>query len=97
MKSVPLDFNPGSAMAYSNPGYMVLGRVIEKVTGMDYGQYVHQHILNPLGLTAVKLGQSKLEYLAANEVHHYGVSGEDTLDPSTFFGEVFLNRSCGFE
>lgn len=95
MKSVPLDFNPGSAMAYSNPGYMVLGRVIEKVTGMDYGQYVHQHILNPLGLTTFKLGQSQLEYLAANEVRYYGVNGEDTLDLSIFPGEGFVNRSYG--
>lgn len=96
MKSLPLDFNPGSAMEYSNNGYMVLGRVIEKVTGMDYGQYVQQHIFNPLDLTEVKLGQSKLEHLAANEVRYYGVNGEDRLDLSIFPGEGFVNRSYGF-
>jgi len=95
MKSVPLDFNPGSAMHYSNFGYMVLGRVIEKVTGMDYGHYVRQHIFNPLGLTKIKLGQSKLEHLAANEVRYYGVDGEDTLSLSIFPGEGFVNRSYG--
>lgn len=96
MKSVPLDFNPGSAMHYSNFGYMVLGRVIEKVTGMDYGHYMHQHMFNPLGLTNIKLGQSKLEHLAANEVRYYGVNGEDTLGLSIFPGEGFVNRSYGF-
>lgn len=96
MKSVRLDFDPGSAMHYSNFGYMVLGRVIEKITGMNYGQYVHHHILNPLGLTEIKLGQSKLEHLAANEVRYYGVNGEDTLALSIFSGEGFVNTSYGF-
>ena len=32
----PLDFNPGTAYAYSNFGYCVLGRVIEAVSGKPY-------------------------------------------------------------
>ena len=36
----PLDFAPGTAYAYSNFGYCVLGRVIEAVTRMPYHRYV---------------------------------------------------------
>ena len=46
----PLAFAPGSQMKYSNAGYMVLGRVIEAVTGQDYSLYIEQHVLEPAGM-----------------------------------------------
>ena len=36
MLGVPLDFNPGERYAYSNFGYCLLGRIIEKITKQDY-------------------------------------------------------------
>ena len=44
-----LDFEPGSRFAYSNFGYMLLGRVIEKISGDSYAEYVRS-MLTPLGL-----------------------------------------------
>ncbi|WP_263377258.1 serine hydrolase domain-containing protein [Granulicella paludicola] len=46
--SLPLDFPPGSQWSYSNTGYMLLGRVIEAVSGEPYKDYLQHHILNPL-------------------------------------------------
>ena len=46
-----LMFEPGDHAQYSNIGYMVLGAVIEKVTGITYEDYVRQHILLPLEMT----------------------------------------------
>jgi CubicO group peptidase (beta-lactamase class C family) len=46
----PLDFAPGTAMTYSNSGYFVLGLVIERVSGEQYGQYVQQHLLDRIGM-----------------------------------------------
>ncbi len=43
----PLDFAPGTAYAYSNFGYCVLGRVIEAVSGKPYHEFVRQKILAP--------------------------------------------------
>ena len=45
-----LKFVPGDHSEYSNIGYMVLGAIIEKVTGMAYEDYIRQHILQPLGM-----------------------------------------------
>ena len=45
-----LMFEPGERTAYTNVGYMVLGAVIEKVTGQTYEAYIKEHILDPLGM-----------------------------------------------
>jgi D-alanyl-D-alanine carboxypeptidase len=46
-----LEFEPGSQWAYSNYGFILLGAVIEKVTGHSYYDYVQQHIYAPAGMT----------------------------------------------
>jgi CubicO group peptidase (beta-lactamase class C family) len=49
-KDRPLDFEPGSKNEYSNSNYLVLGAVIEKVTGEDYGTLLRNRIFKPLGM-----------------------------------------------
>jgi D-alanyl-D-alanine carboxypeptidase len=46
-----LEFEPGSQWAYSNYGFILLGLVIEKVTGRSYFDYVQPHIHAPAGMT----------------------------------------------
>jgi CubicO group peptidase (beta-lactamase class C family) len=46
-----LEFEPGSSWAYSNYGMILLGVVIEKVTGQSYYDYVQAHIYEPAGMT----------------------------------------------
>ena len=53
-----LDFTPGSKYAYSNYGYMLAGRVIEKITGMSYESYVRDALLAPVDITRMRLGRS---------------------------------------
>jgi D-alanyl-D-alanine carboxypeptidase len=48
--SQPLRFEPGSKRQYSNGGYIVLGAIIEKVSGQDYYDYVRDHIFKPAGM-----------------------------------------------
>jgi D-alanyl-D-alanine carboxypeptidase len=47
----PLLFEPGKGQAYSNGGYVVLGLIIEKISGETYYDYVKQHIFAPAGMT----------------------------------------------
>jgi CubicO group peptidase (beta-lactamase class C family) len=46
----PLDFEPGTKNAYSNSNFLVLGAVLEKVTGEDYATLLRERILKPLGM-----------------------------------------------
>jgi len=43
-------FEPGSAWAYSNTGMMMLGLLIEKLSGQDYYAYVQRHVFDPAGM-----------------------------------------------
>lgn len=49
-KDEPLDFSPGTRWAYSNSGYVLLGAIIEKVSGEAYADFIHTRILAPLGM-----------------------------------------------
>ncbi len=46
----PLLFEPGSAWSYSNSGFMVLGLIIERVSGQSYFDYVREHMYEPAGM-----------------------------------------------
>ena len=46
----PLQFEPGTQFAYSNEGYIVLGLIIEKVTGQSYWEYVRENVYLPSGM-----------------------------------------------
>lgn len=58
MAGQPLQFDPGSKYAYSNFGYCVLGRVIEKASGKKYIDYLHEAVTQPLGLSSIQLGRT---------------------------------------
>jgi CubicO group peptidase (beta-lactamase class C family) len=58
MAGQKLDFAPGSRYAYSNFGYVLAGRVIEKVSGLSYETYVKQKLLTPLKITRMAQGWS---------------------------------------
>jgi CubicO group peptidase (beta-lactamase class C family) len=50
-KNKPLDFSPGTSYSYSNSGYVLLGYMIEKITGKSYFTVVRENIFLPLGMT----------------------------------------------
>jgi N-acyl-D-amino-acid deacylase len=70
-----LSFDPGTRYAYSNFGYCALGRVVERVTGLLYHQYVKTQVFEPMGITQMRIGRSFLEGRAANEVRYYAHLG----------------------
>ncbi len=73
----PLKNMPGRHYAYSNFGYCVLGRVLEKVTGQSYTQFVRQHVLASCGITTMRLAGNTLAQRVHDEVRYYGQNGEN--------------------
>ena len=47
-----LEFEPGSKWDYSNYGFLLLGVIVQKVSGQDYYDYVRQHVYGPAGMTS---------------------------------------------
>lgn len=60
-----LSFPPGTKYAYSNIGYWLLGRIVERASGEAFPSYVSAHVLRPLGVTPQELG-----YTIPESVHH---------------------------
>ncbi len=69
--SQPLDDSPGTVYHYSNFGFLLAGRVIEKVTGLSYGEAVRQFVLQPQGITHMRLGRALEGQAAPTEAHYY--------------------------
>lgn len=62
-KHMPLEFNPGEKMEYSNSGYLVLTAIIEKTSGVRYEEFLKETIFSKLGMynTGVDTGHEILK------------------------------------
>ncbi len=79
-KDQPLQFEPGSRQQYSNAGYIVLGLLIEKLSGENYYEYVRRHIYEPAGMT--QTGSWRIDRWPANTAIGY-TRGTQDADPGT--------------
>lgn len=66
-----LEYTPGSTFSYSNLGYSILGRVIEKVSGKSYADFIKEEILLPANANGMRIAGSTEEELAPKEVKYY--------------------------
>ncbi|MES2495850.1 MAG: serine hydrolase domain-containing protein [Pseudomonadota bacterium] len=76
-KDLPLQFAPGSRWSYTNSGTYLMGLVIEKASGMDYGAYLKHHIFEPFGMTHSSTGDWRT--LLPGRAHGY-VPGKAGLE-----------------
>ena len=69
----PLKFAPGEGWGYSSTGYHLLGLIIEKVSGKPWGQFLHERIFAPLGMTSTRV-YSALDIIPhrASGYNHFG-------------------------
>ncbi len=89
LNNMPLDTLPNTTFEYSNFGYFLLARVIEKITGEPYQQAVQNLVLTPCGITDMKIAGNTLAERAANEVVYYN---QETQTPYTGLN---INRADG--
>ncbi|HEY6257304.1 MAG TPA: serine hydrolase domain-containing protein [Xanthobacteraceae bacterium] len=72
LRNRPLDHPPGQSYAYSNFGYCVLGRVIEKVTRATYPAFVADAVLKRCGIDDMAIAGNTLAERHRGEVKYYG-------------------------
>jgi N-acyl-D-amino-acid deacylase len=93
MLSVPLDFDPGTKSAYSNFGFNVLGRVIEKVSGQSFEHYIEQ-MLATADITSMTVGGTLLDARLPREVRYYGAP-DAAFVPSLYPSGGFITEGYG--
>jgi CubicO group peptidase (beta-lactamase class C family) len=69
-------FRPGSRFSYSNPAIILLGRIIETLTGDDYEVYVDKNILKPLGMTRTYFDTTPYHLLRYRSNNYQVVNGK---------------------
>jgi CubicO group peptidase (beta-lactamase class C family) len=90
-RRVALDCPPGTAISYGGLGYVVLGRIIEKLTGLTWDQALKNLLFEPLGLQrSVTLPEEALRFRVA--MSHLGEPGA-CPDPAPFWDP--MPRSAG--
>ncbi len=86
MLSERLDFDPGTDQKYSNYGYILLGQVIEKVSGKFQSEYITTQVLEPMGLRHTRMPGNDRGY-ENDQVRMYA-PGTYQIVPSDFFGPL---------
>ncbi len=92
-KDQPLDFPPGEKISYSSSGYVLLGYVIEKVSGESYAQFLQDNILAPLQMVYTGYGDpaiSRSLYAAG-----YTPDGEGAYHPADHVDYTALDSAGG--
>ncbi|WP_266367246.1 serine hydrolase domain-containing protein [Tellurirhabdus rosea] len=68
----PLAFEPGERYGYSNPGYLLIGKILERVTGKSLAALVDERVVRPLGLTQTYLDRRDDRQVARGYAYFYG-------------------------
>ena len=87
-----LDFTPGEKYAYSNLGYCLLGRVVERISGKPYEVFIKERILQPVGANSLEIGDSK--EIKPDEVCYFQDPSESKQSPHGRYDMKALD-SCG--
>ncbi|MGN1214788.1 MAG: serine hydrolase domain-containing protein, partial [Candidatus Cryptobacteroides sp.] len=76
----PLKFTPGESQEYSNFGYLALSMVIEKLSGMDYEDFIQQNVLQPAGCRGFKIAGNYYQDRHPGEVRYYVQHDDEPAD-----------------
>jgi N-acyl-D-amino-acid deacylase len=86
IQSVRLDFAPGTAAKYSNVGFVLLGEVIERLSGQPYERFVLDNVLKPMGIRQAGLRAFDGKYQTGEALRH--LAGTLTTLPALRFPMV---------
>ncbi len=86
---------PGGSYKYSNLGYIVLSKVIEKVTGINYEDYIKDSLLAPIGCFDMYLGRNFSKNRKENEVAYYEVREAEPVGAFDGSGRMVMKSNGG--
>ncbi len=80
---LPLDFPPGQGFQYSDTGFLLLGEVVRRVSGLPLDRYLDKHVFKPLGLkdTLFNPPASLRDRIAPTEFHNGRLMIGEVHDP----------------
>lgn len=90
-----LVFAPGTNQKYSNFGYLLLSRIIEKVTGKDYEDFMKTEVLEPAGCFDMHIAGNYYSQKRENEVRYYTHNGDGKFIPEYSGSGRMVERSYG--
>lgn len=88
-QDMPVEFEPGEKFAYNNTGYVLLGAIIEKVSGLPYSTYLRQNVFTPLAMA--DSGYDSPTTVLKRRASGYKSSGEQNAD----FLDMSLPHAAG--
>jgi len=74
IKAYPYDFNPGDRYLYNNSGFVILGYIVEKISGKRLINYLNETFFKPLGMNSTGMYESKV--ILDNEAYGYSYENE---------------------
>jgi D-alanyl-D-alanine carboxypeptidase len=98
LTATPMDFDPGEKHVYSNTGYILLGEIIEAVSGKSYEAFLAERIFIPLGMTATRVCASLEMCPRRASGYEWQVNGfhaVNALPPETQDPSLARNASFG--
>lgn len=95
MLGQPLDFDPGTQFEYSNFGYCVLGRILERITQQRFEEYIRSHLLAGVGIDRMHIGQTLATGRAPGEVSYYMQVGSGEKSSVFPFGPTTVPEPYG--
>jgi CubicO group peptidase (beta-lactamase class C family) len=83
-----LNFRPGTRYRYSNGNYVLLAKIVERVSGMSFAAFLQQRVLNPLGMKHTSVMSDPVSVTVDRA---YGYSGEKPVVPQTASDSTYGN------
>lgn len=90
-----LKFAPGSWQSYSNFGYLMLSKIIEKASGMPYDEFIRKEVLEPAGCYDMHIAGTYYEDRRDNEVRYYTHEGDGKYIEEYNDSGVMVERCYG--
>lgn len=87
---LPLEFTPGERLGYSNGGYVILGLIVEAMTGETYADHIRRTIFEPLDMSGS--GDWPLDLVVPNRADGYA---RDEAVPGAWRSNLFVNQFRG--